>query len=79
MELSPVLREPLTSNRLPLINSSVSLEVQDREESNPNVVGVHHPKNIELDLTLSGCADNESDGTIQIPLSTTSSYSNCNG
>ncbi|VDP59113.1 unnamed protein product [Schistosoma mattheei] len=59
----------------PLINSTESPKVQDLIESNPDVGGVYPLKNVDLDLTLSSCADDEWDNMVQIPVSTTSIYS----
>ncbi|VDP29051.1 unnamed protein product [Schistosoma margrebowiei] len=47
------------------------------EESNPDVSGVHPLKNVDLDRTLSSCANDEWDDTVQIPISALPSYSNC--
>lgn len=60
----------------PPINSPESLKVQNPEESNSSLDSVHPPKNVDLDLTLNSCADDESDNTIQIHISATLSYGN---
>ncbi|VDP37252.1 unnamed protein product [Schistosoma mattheei] len=58
-------------------NSSESPNVQNPEESNPDVGGVHPLNNIDLDSTRSRCANDEWDNTVQSPVGATPSYSNC--
>ncbi|VDP63245.1 unnamed protein product, partial [Schistosoma curassoni] len=54
--------------------SSESPKVQNPEDSNPNVGGVHPLKNVDLDSTRSSCAHDEWDNTVQTPVSATPSY-----
>lgn len=63
-------------NRPPLLNSPESLKVQN-EEGNPDVDGTLPPQIVDLDLTLSICANDEWDNTVQIPVSAAPSYSKC--
>ncbi|CAH8523387.1 unnamed protein product [Schistosoma bovis] len=65
-----------TSMPLPK-NSSESPKVQNPEESNLDVGGVHPLKNVDLDSTHSSCADDEWDNTVQTTVGATPSYSNC--
>lgn len=60
-----------------LINFPESLNVQNSKESNPNVGGINPPKNVDLDLNLSSWADDESDNTVQVPVTATPSFSDC--
>ncbi|VDP43163.1 unnamed protein product [Schistosoma margrebowiei] len=62
---------------LPTKSSSECPKVQNPEESNLDVGGVHPLKNVDLDSTQSSCADDERDNTVQTPVSATPSYSNC--
>ncbi|VDP46569.1 unnamed protein product [Schistosoma mattheei] len=72
IKLSPILRGHLTLLKVPrLVNSPESLKVQNPEESNADVDGINPLKNVDLDLTLSSCADDEWDNTVQIPVSAT--------
>ncbi|VDP41144.1 unnamed protein product [Schistosoma margrebowiei] len=57
--------------------SSESPKVQNPEEVNPDVGGVHSLKNVDLDSTRSSYADDEWDNTVQTTVSATHSYSNC--
>ncbi|CAH8647774.1 unnamed protein product [Schistosoma haematobium] len=54
-------------------NSSEPHKVQNPEESNPDVGGVHPLKNVDLGSTRSSCADEEWDNTIQTAVSATPS------
>ncbi|VDO57120.1 unnamed protein product [Schistosoma margrebowiei] len=58
-------------------NSSEFPKVQNPEESNPDVGGVHPLKNVELDSTRSSCTDDEWDNIVHTSVSVTPSYSNC--